>query len=136
MKKRGYSASLTQRCEFCPEALLQREYYLFPCGHGYHCDCALRQASSILGDNSNALMDAKKNASLIESILEKHRGIAGPKESGNKRVMAKLELLQTELDGYIAAECALCGSVIIKLVGEPLISPSDMPEAESWSLDD
>jgi hypothetical protein len=134
MKKRGYSASSTQKCEFCADALLQRQYYLFPCGHGYHCDCALTQASSILGANSSALMDANKTATLIENILAKHRGVAGAKESGNKRIVAKLELLQTELDGYIAAECALCGSVIIKLVAEPMISAEDAKEAQSWSL--
>lgn len=135
MKKRGYSATSTQKCEFCPDALFQRQFYLFPCGHGYHCDCALDQASAILGANTIALNDAKKTASLIESILAKHRGVAGAKESGNKRVLAKLELLQTELDGYIAAECALCGSVIIRNVGQPLILPNDEEEAKSWSLD-
>ena len=136
MKMRGYSAAISQKCEFCPDMLFLRQYYLFPCGHGYHCECALTQASSILGADSNALVDANKTAALIESILAKHRGIAGAKESGNKRVLAKLELLQTELDGYIAAECALCGSVIIKMVAEPLISAEDVEEAKSWSLED
>ena len=51
--------------------------------------------------------------------------------------MAQQEILQNELDGYIAADCPLCGSMMIKQVGLPLIAlenPADAAEAASWEL--
>ncbi len=134
MKKRAYSASALQRCEYCPEVLFGKQFYLFPCGHGYHCDCALAHANVILGHDPVALMDAKKSAMLIDSIVQKNRNMSGVRESSNKVLLAKMELLQTELDGYIAAECSFCGSVMIRLMGMPLISPEEAEEANSWSL--
>ncbi len=134
MKKRGYSASSQQRCSFCPEPLFQKQFYLFPCGHGYHCDCALINANQILGHDANAFNDVNKTAMLIDTLTSKHRDLIGSKEGVNKKVAAQLEMLQNELDGYIAAECAFCGSVMIRLVGVPLIGVEDEEEAKLWTL--
>jgi hypothetical protein len=44
MKRRGYNSSVTQRCEYCPQPLFSRQFYLFPCSHGMHADCLLKRA--------------------------------------------------------------------------------------------
>jgi hypothetical protein len=131
MKLRGYSASSHQRCEYCADPLFDRQFYLFPCGHGYHCNCALREAPIILGHDRRALLDCQKAAMTIDTLTSKG---TGGKDTLDKRVAAKIDLLQTELDGYIAAECAFCGSVMIRLVAEPLISAAEAEEAKSWLL--
>jgi hypothetical protein len=134
MKQRGYAASTHQRCEYCPDTLFSRQFYLFPCGHGYHCDCALEHAGTILGHDPAALLDARKTAMLIDSMNAKSRGVLGMRDSGSKTIAAKLEQLQNELDGYIAAECVFCGSVMIRLVATPLISPDEADQELAWSL--
>lgn len=42
--------------------------------------------------------------------------------------------LQTELDTIIAAECPLCGSVMIQSVNKPFISKEEEEEALMWSI--
>lgn len=42
---------------------------------------------------------------------------------------------QTELDGYIAAECPLCGDIMVQSVDKPLIKPEEHEEqARQWAL--
>jgi hypothetical protein len=48
--------------------------------------------------------------------------------------MTQIDYLQGELDGYIAADCPLCGYAMIHNIGLPLISDKDREEAESWLL--
>ena len=46
----------------------------------------------------------------------------------------QVEALQLELDGYIAADCPLCGYVMIRSLSVPLITPEDSEEAKAWAL--
>jgi hypothetical protein len=50
-------------------------------------------------------------------------------------MQAQLESLLAELDGYIAADCPLCGLAMIRAVSVPLIVvEKDSQEAISWEL--
>jgi predicted DNA-binding protein (UPF0278 family) len=39
-----------------------------------------------------------------------------------------------ELDGYIAADCPLCGYVMIQSLSLPLISDTDVEEMNAWAI--
>lgn len=42
---------------------------------------------------------------------------------------------QMELDGYIAAECVLCGDIMVQSVDKPLVSAEEEQEqANHWAL--
>lgn len=42
---------------------------------------------------------------------------------------------QTELDGYVAAECVLCGDIMVQSIDKPLVTPEEQAEqAEQWAL--
>ena len=48
-----------------------------------------------------------------------------------------MEYLQAELDGFVAADCPLCGFAMIRSLGVPLIDmtlPSDVDELKAWEL--
>lgn len=48
----------------------------------------------------------------------------------------QVEALQTEIDGYLAAECPLCGDFMIRSVHEPLISEQEeAKDAKDWEID-
>ena len=42
--------------------------------------------------------------------------------------------LQAELDAIIAAECPLCGNVMIKSITQSFISKEEEAETELWSI--
>lgn len=55
----------------------------------------------------------------------------------SKRKAAQLEALQSEVDGYLAAECPLCGDLMIRTVGAPLLSEEEEArgDARAWAVD-
>lgn len=129
MKNRAYSmGSHHQRCEYCPEPLFakQQAFYLFPCSHGFHCQCLLRRAPQHL---------RPAQLSAVLGIEEALKSLAGRVKDSDTRARAQQEALQLELDGYIAADCPLCGFVMIQSLGQSLIGgEEDAAEAKSWEL--
>jgi hypothetical protein len=74
-------------------------------------------------------------ASASQAAVSAPSGGAGAKVS--KRKAAQLEALQSEVDGYLAAECPLCGDLIIRTVGLPLVSEEEEArgDARAWAVD-
>jgi hypothetical protein len=127
MKKRGYSASSNQRCEYCLEGIFSKQFYLFPCSHGFHCDCLLRHATTHNHLDSSQL-------STVKSLEEQLRFVSARAKDNDKRALVQQELLQNELDGFIAADCPLCGYVMIASLSQPLITAEDESDLASWKL--
>lgn len=43
--------------------------------------------------------------------------------------------VQTELDGYVAAECVLCGDMMVQSVDKPLVTVEEQAEEmHQWAL--
>ena len=126
MKKRGYSVSSLQRCEYCVKPLFSQLFYLFPCSHGFHQDCLLRRVYT-----HKHLEDAQLQT--VKSLEVEIRSISS-RSKDDKRSMARLEYLQHELDGCIAADCPLCGYVMIRSLSTPLVSEEDKAESSTWIL--
>ncbi len=126
IKKRGYSVSSLQHCEYCRSALFNRQFYLFPCSHGFHQDCMLKRVYT------HKHLDDKQLEAV--TILNDQIRSISRRAKDDKRAMAQQEYLQNELDGYIAADCPLCGYVMIRSLSMPLISSDDALEAKSWEL--
>eukprot|EP00611_Tribonema_gayanum_P032033 TRINITY_DN941_c0_g1_i1.p2 TRINITY_DN941_c0_g1~~TRINITY_DN941_c0_g1_i1.p2 ORF type:complete len:296 (+),score=131.37 TRINITY_DN941_c0_g1_i1:115-888(+) len=51
-----------------------------------------------------------------------------------KRAALQLAALRSELDGYVAAECALCGEAMIDSMDTPLVEDGRAAEAAAWAL--
>jgi len=126
MKRRGYSLTAQQRCEYCSIALFGKQFYLFPCSHGFHADCLLRR------------IHLHVDASQLQHVrgLEEQLKMSAnrTKDATDKRTLALIEYLQAELDGCIAADCPLCGYAMIKSLSVPLIADSDADDLKSWAL--
>jgi hypothetical protein len=127
MKRRGYSVSSQQRCEYCADALFSRQFYLFPCSHGFHGDCLLRRVYS------HGHIEGPQLAT-VRRLEEQLKAVSARVKDADKRAIAQQEQLQNELDGYIAADCPLCGYVMISSLSTSLITESDTEEAASWRL--
>ena len=128
MKTRAYSmVTEQQRCEYCSDVLLGRAFYLFPCSHGFHCQCLVQRCAQHL---------TPAQVSAVQGVEELLRGLAGRGKdlSFDRRARAQQEALQAELDGYIAADCPLCGFVMIQSLSLPLIAEADAEEAKAWTI--
>ena len=143
-KNRGYTLSSIQRCELCEAPLFNtsHHFYVFPCSHGIHSECLLHLAPELLSSGRQDDYHAHshhKGGGLehVHAIVEQMRLLAPRAQHDNdKRAQTQMELLQAELDAYIAADCPLCGYAMIRSIGQPLISDStaDREEAKSWIL--
>eukprot|EP00428_Durinskia_dybowskii_P070223 CAMPEP_0170407188 /NCGR_PEP_ID=MMETSP0117_2-20130122/28114_1 /TAXON_ID=400756 /ORGANISM="Durinskia baltica, Strain CSIRO CS-38" /LENGTH=1170 /DNA_ID=CAMNT_0010664419 /DNA_START=122 /DNA_END=3634 /DNA_ORIENTATION=+ len=128
MKNRAYSmVAQVQLCEYCSESLLGKVFYLFPCSHGFHCQCLVQRCAQLL-------TPVQVNA--VRGVEELLRGLVykGKDLNMDRRVRAQQEALQLELDGYIAADCPLCGYMMIQSLSQPLISDSESGEINIWII--
>lgn len=129
MKRRGYSLTAQQRCEYCTLPLFGKQFYLFPCSHGFHADCLLKRI--------HRHVDAGQ-VQHIRALEEQLKLSANrTKDASDKRALALVEYLQAELDGCIAADCPLCGFAMIRSLGVPLIDltlANDIDELKGWEL--
>eukprot|EP00595_Chromulina_sp_UTEXLB2642_P003347 CAMPEP_0196765756 /NCGR_PEP_ID=MMETSP1095-20130614/11823_1 /TAXON_ID=96789 ORGANISM="Chromulina nebulosa, Strain UTEXLB2642" /NCGR_SAMPLE_ID=MMETSP1095 /ASSEMBLY_ACC=CAM_ASM_000446 /LENGTH=508 /DNA_ID=CAMNT_0042124375 /DNA_START=1550 /DNA_END=3072 /DNA_ORIENTATION=- len=122
MKKRGYNASTYQRCDFCYDALFNKQFYLFPCTHAFHSDCLSKRVTKFL--------DSSQVANL-KSIEDQLKQLTLRGKDTDKKAASLQEYLQKEIDGYIAADCPLCGFQMIQALVTPLITDEDEVEAKS-----
>jgi hypothetical protein len=74
--------------------------------------------------------------SAVQGVEELLRSLAGKGKdlSLDRRAKAQQEALQMELDGYIAADCPLCGYVMVQSLALPLVSDADAEEARAWAI--
>ena len=68
----------------------------------------------------------------IKELQEKLRPLSQSGLSQNDQELR--DKLQAELDNIIAAECPLCGSVMIQSINKPFISKEEESEASLWSI--
>ena len=129
VNNRGFGLSAGQRCEFCSNSgdfLFAKQFYIFPCGHGFHGDCLMKRSTEILPSASII----KKTKDLEDQI----KSLSARAKDSDKRSMMQLEYLQNELDSYIAGDCALCGEAMIRAVGTSLLSQVTEEEIKAWKI--
>ena len=126
MKKRGYGFSTVQKCEYCNDAVFARPFYMFPCSHGYHSDCIMKRLSEHL---------EPVQVESVKGIQEKLKIATKRAQDLDRRAMIQQEYLQNEIDGYIAAECPLCGDAMVRSIGKSLINEeTKYEELRFWAI--
>jgi len=116
-----------QPCEVCHRAVLSRAFLLFPCRHAFHADCLVSFVAPMLSPERRA------------RVLELTARINGPSSAPGARVRSSQLLAQdaeaarVELDMLTAAECPLCGELMINQITAPFITPTDSAIA-IWAL--
>ena len=135
---RGFAMRNHQRCEICSEALQAgvqqianwEQFYLFPCGHGYHEACLLK--------NSSNYLESSADIQQVNVLREQIAAVSSRAKDSDKRSMVQLEHLQAEMDSLVAADCPLCGDYMIRSTGRSLLCNARgallTDEAKSWEL--
>ncbi|TPX36548.1 hypothetical protein SmJEL517_g01238 [Synchytrium microbalum] len=148
---------ISEKCQVCHLSLITRQFYIFPCEHGFHADCLIklvlsnsgpRQAKRIqdlqvgitreMTSRQSVLATAiiaptmKKNGSETASQLAAS-GISASKKISTE-IKNNIERMKEELDVVVASECALCGEAMIKSIEKPFIGDDELRTVESWAV--
>jgi vacuolar protein sorting-associated protein 18 len=124
LKNRSLYVSSSQLCELCDAPALTQEFYLFPCGHAFHSQCL------------SAHMQQHLNSGQRSEVTRLREQIAAAESSAvmTKRAALQLKAMRSELDGFVAAECVLCGELMVQSIDKPLVHSDDAEEAKQWDL--
>jgi len=117
-----------QLCDHCHHLALTRNLYLFPCGHVFHIDCLI--------DFTGPLMTGERRERVQEIISElaKLKNISKQGDGVNSvAVQQKSNSLRAQLDNLVAAECPLCGDLMIRLIEVPFIQPKE-DAISKWAI--
>lgn len=126
MKNRAYSTfSNNQKCEACFEPLMKEQFYLFPCSHGFHATCLLNQTIHLL---------SPLQLQTLQKLQDSIKALTARSKDSDMKSRAAIESLQQDVDGIIAADCSLCGNVMIESVNEPLVNDSERHMLSLWTL--
>lgn len=68
----------------------------------------------------------------VKELQDKLRPLMGVSLSQND--LEKRDQWMAEVDAIIAAECPLCGSVMIQSINQPFISKEEKEEADRWTI--
>lgn len=146
LKKRFAVVHVGEECFSCHRPLMEKQFYVFPCQHTFHSECLV---SSVLRD---AAPSQRRRIAQLQSQIAKVKDAQSQKEQKNAKE-PKLELsngsttstsletqsqkLSDELDDLVAAECLLCGSLMIRSIDEGFKlkdEKADSVEAASWQV--
>jgi len=148
LKNRYLYVSSHQICELCGTSVLSHQFYIFPCSHAFHSDCLSAHVLPHLNPGQRRAVNDLQEQLAAELAAEGGGGGMGGSSSGgvggsssggggsSKRKATQLEAIQSEIDGYLAAECPFCGDIMIRSIDKPLIGEEEEEEKEllEWEL--
>ncbi len=70
----------------------------------------------------------------VADLEERVKTYTARARDDDKRAQTQLEYSLTELDGYFAGECPLCGSSMIRSIAMPLVLPEEADQYPLWEL--
>ncbi|KAF2744277.1 hypothetical protein M011DRAFT_480104 [Sporormia fimetaria CBS 119925] len=104
-----------ERCYVCGLPLLAKQFFVFPCQHAFHAECAADWVVKLAG--------SARGRRIRELQVEVGRGMS---------VGGKRERAIRELDALVGSACVLCSEMAVKLVDEPFVKETD--DREEWAL--
>jgi len=118
-----------QLCDHCHHLALTRNLYLFPCGHVFHIDCLIEFTGPLMTvERRNRVQQIISQLSSMKSALSKQGD-----SSNSTAIQQKRNNLRMQLDNLVAAECPLCGNMMIRLIEVPFIQPKE-PAIAQWAI--
>lgn len=126
-KKQGYGFSTTQKCEYCSDIVFSRPFYMFPCSHGYHCDCVMKRLHEHL---------EPAQVEVVQALDSKLQVASKRAKDLDRRAILHQDYLQHEIDDFVAADCPLCGEAMIRSLALPLIPETEgmVNDKSFWAL--
>ncbi|PFH32092.1 Pep3/Vps18/deep orange family protein [Besnoitia besnoiti] len=121
VNQRCVVVEVDQICDVCCESIFTERFYAFCCGHCFHASCCQRLLVPA--------MDVDTLAEFERRMVDLDRAL----EHGASA--EELEQLENAVDDILAAECSICGTLMIRSIALPFIGPGEsVEEINSWSI--
>lgn len=113
-------------CEVCNALAMRERFYVFACRHCFHEACLQDLVLPTLSPQQRDRVEA------LEAARIKHRAVAAGADSGAPSIA--LAQVEEEVDDILAADCPLCGRLMIETIFRPFVDPTEGDEVASWSI--
>ncbi|KAK9767863.1 tethering complex subunit [Basidiobolus ranarum] len=139
LKNRFAIVSLDKSCALCDQPILTRQFYIFPCQHGFHADCLINKVKQHLNPTQLRVLQELQGRITHGLTVQRRTNSSNSQVSFHPEIESlkefrKLEGQKEELDELVASECYLCGDIMIKSIDLPFIPSSEQEELCSWSV--
>lgn len=141
LRRRWVLVEPGEGCAVCGEALLERRFWVWHCGHGIHGDCVVRELSRKAGKGAARRVREIRgqleagSAGKAAAAPAPASSVASVAGSGTAVEGARRQQLVAELDELLGAECTLCGSLAVRAVDLPFVEPqADGAAPDPWAL--
>ncbi|TPX38727.1 hypothetical protein SeLEV6574_g07674 [Synchytrium endobioticum] len=153
LRNRCAIVRVSERCQVCHLSLITRQFYIFPCEHGFHADCLIKLVSSSSGPRqakriqdlqigiTREMTSRQSIASAVPSSLKRTANPSADSGSNastssklSNEIKNNIERMKEELDVLVASECALCGEAMIKSIDKPFIGDDEWRTLDSWAV--
>lgn len=119
----------TQRCDLTGQRLVSHPFHFFPCGHAFLSGALRREMVEHLSPTQRKLLAAKDaEVRRLRKRNPRRTQLAMHDEKRRLEIEERrrqLVGLEREIDDLIAADCPLCGQVVIDSISQPFISDAE-----------
>ncbi|KAJ1958961.1 tethering complex subunit [Dispira parvispora] len=136
LRNRFVLLSPGELCGLCEAPLLSRQLYAFPCQHTFHAECLVNKVTKhLLPRRRQRVLECQRE--LTKLLVTKRAGSTdtnGQQDDTNPthHLVAQLK---AELDGIVAAECVLCGDMMIRTIDKQFVDEDKEHElVTSWAV--
>ena len=148
LKQRSGAVAINRKCDLCGLPVLSAAFLLFPCTHCYHTDCAKAELQQYwdkhpamrkkaIADRLQREKERQQTAAAAGSTAAQPARSAAAPAADDWAQLSKAGKEARVLADCVAAECALCGGVMIDSVQLSFVAeqdPNELREIETWKI--
>jgi hypothetical protein len=137
LKNRHGEISASRMCDICFKPVLVRHFYLYPCSHAVHVDCAENVVRKHVGMCPTRLEYFKGEFDIgmddLDPVLGGLNLNIAPSKSDTVDFTAHID--RSNIKELTRSECIFCGDIMIEQVKLPFINYDDeTEEVKSWAI--
>jgi len=125
LRSRSGFVTANQKCDLCAQPVLVKQFFLFPCTHVFHVDCASNHVRRFLDGR-------RERQSILEQVEIGLR--AGELKALDQGAPNDVDPETRLIEVYASSQCVFCGEIMIEEVREAFIQPHEQDEVRSWEI--
>ncbi|XP_023247214.1 vacuolar protein sorting-associated protein 18 homolog [Copidosoma floridanum] len=121
-------------CNECNVQLLQRPFYVFPCGHHFHSDCLVTALTQMLPLEQQTRLAELQYQLTQAQQQQQQQQLASNADGSASDTFSPKEQIKDDIDELVASECLYCGDLMIDSIDKPFIKEDEYDKImKEWS---